>query len=180
MARVGITILALVLSLIHDTTQQLHRSAYIDLVDANGSGVSGHLSIEQRYPFKTVTIHGWIYGLKKGFHGFHVHQKGALGNNCKDAGGHFNPFKKNHGTPSSLKRHVGDLGNIFTNSDALPTEILIHDKMISLNPNSKANILGLAVVVHSGKDDLGKGGDTGSLKTGNAGSRVACGIIKAQ
>ena len=93
MARVGITILALVLSLIHDTTQQLHRSAYIDLVDANNSGVSGHLSIEQRYPFKTVTIHGWIYGLKKGFHGFHVHQKGALGNNCKDAGGHFNPFK---------------------------------------------------------------------------------------
>ena len=79
-----------------------------------------------------------------------------------------------------MKRHVGDLGNIFTNSDALPTEILIHDKMISLNPNSKANILGLAVVVHSGKDDLGKGGDTGSLKTGNAGSRVACGIIKAQ
>ena len=52
--------------------------------------------------------------------------------------------------------------------------------MISLDPNSKANILGLAVVVHSGKDDLGKGGDTGSLKTGNAGSRVACGIIKAQ
>ena len=79
-----------------------------------------------------------------------------------------------------MKRHVGDLGNIFTNSDALPTEILIHDKMISLNSNSKANILGLAVVVHSGKDDLGKGGDTGSLKTGNAGSRVACGIIKAQ
>ena len=79
-----------------------------------------------------------------------------------------------------MKRHVGDLGNIFTNSDALPTEVLIHDKMISLDPNSKANILGLAVVVHSGKDDLGKGGDTGSLKTGNAGSRVACGVIKAQ
>ena len=65
----------------------------VDLVDANESGVSGRLFIEQRYPFRTVTIHGRVYGLKKGFHGFHVHQNGAVGNNCKDAGGHFNPFK---------------------------------------------------------------------------------------
>ena len=68
-------------------------SGYIDLVEANESGVSGRLFIEQRYPFRTVTIHGRIYGLKKGLHGFHVHQNGELGNNCKDAGGHFNPFK---------------------------------------------------------------------------------------
>jgi len=33
------------------------------------------------------------------------------------------------------------------------------------------------VVIHAGKDDLGKGGDEGSLKTGNAGGRVACAVI---
>ena len=79
-----------------------------------------------------------------------------------------------------MERHVGDLGSILTNSDERPTEVVIHDKIISLDPNSPANILGLSIVVHDGEDDLGKGGDAGSLKTGNAGSRLACGIIKAQ
>ena len=68
-------------------------SGYVDFVEASESGVKGRLFIEQRYPFKPVTIHGRIYGLKKGFHGFHIHQNGELGNNCKDAGPHFNPFK---------------------------------------------------------------------------------------
>ena len=89
-------------------------------------------------------------------------------------------IQKNHGAPNSLERHVGDLGNILTNSDSLPTDVIIHDKIVSLDPNSPANILGLAIVIHSGEDDLGKGGDPSSLKTGNAGSRLACGIIEIQ
>ena len=76
MAILGVTILALVLCLIHDTTQQLQRSAYIELIDANESGVRGHLSLAQRYPFKTVTIHGWTYGLKKGFHRDAISEEG--------------------------------------------------------------------------------------------------------
>ena len=41
----------------------------------------------------TVLIEGSVFGLTSGKHGFHVHQKGQLGNGCKDAGGHFNPFE---------------------------------------------------------------------------------------
>ena len=89
-------------------------------------------------------------------------------------------LQKNHGAPNSLERHVGDLGSILTNSDESPTEVVVHDKIISLDPDSPANILGLSIVIHSGEDDLGKGGDAGSLKTGNAGARVACGVIKTQ
>jgi Cu-Zn family superoxide dismutase len=71
-------------------------------------------------------------------------------------------------------RHVGDLGNIEANDDGLVT-LNMQDSHISLSgPNS---IIGRAFVVHEKEDDLGKGGDEGSLKTGNAGGRVTCGII---
>ena len=53
--------------------------------------------------------------------------------------------------------------------------------MISLGDGGRHDVAGLAVVVHAGEDDLGRGrGDKeeGSKKTGNAGGRVACGIIE--
>ena len=74
---------------------------------------------------------------------------------------------------------MGDLGNIITQSDNQPTEVDIRDEIISLKTDSSTSILGLAIVIHGGKDDLGKGGDTESLKTGNAGSRIACGVIES-
>ena len=40
-----------------------------------------------------VLVRGFIKGLSRGSHGFHIHTKGQLGNKCKDAGSHFNPFK---------------------------------------------------------------------------------------
>ena len=91
---------------------------------------------------------------------------------------HTTNFQKTHGDPFSLNRHVGDLGNIITFSSKLPTEVFIFDKLITLETGKANGILDRAVVVHAGEDDLGGGGDEGSLKTGNAGGRVACGIIK--
>ena len=76
-----------------------------------------------------------------------------------------------------MERHAGDLGNILTYSDSLPTEVFIFDRLISLADGADNNILGRAVVVHAGEDDLGRGGDEESRKTGNAGARVACGVI---
>lgn len=80
----------------------------------------------------------------------------------------------NHGAPTDLVRHVGDLGNIQAGPDGV-ARIHILDNMISLcGPNS---IIGRAFVLHSNADDLGRGGNPESLKTGNAGSRIGCGII---
>ena len=66
--------------------------AAVNLLPAGDSGVSGKLLIEEQSD-GTVSIIGSINGLKAGKHGFHVHAYGELGNDCTDAGGHFNPFE---------------------------------------------------------------------------------------
>ncbi|KAB7496026.1 Superoxide dismutase [Cu-Zn] [Armadillidium nasatum] len=129
-----------------------------------------------------ICMRSWtskISGLTPGLHGFHIHEKGDLGNNCKNAGGHFNPFGYNHGDPRDLKRHIGDLGNIDADQNG-EAVVNIYDQQATLNPSSRAYVGDLAIVVHSGEDDLGRGGNAESLKTGNAGSRIGCGIIEVQ
>lgn len=74
-------------------TRAVGRRAIVNLSSASNSGVQGHLILDQASPNGPVLIRGLISGLKSGKHGFHVHAKGQLSNDCKDAGPHFNPFK---------------------------------------------------------------------------------------
>ena len=79
---------------------------------------------------------------------------------------------------------MGDLGNIFTPKNRLTglpesTVISLLDNVISLDKEAENGIIGKTFVVHADEDDLGMGGDEGSLKTGNAGKRLACGIVEA-
>jgi Cu-Zn family superoxide dismutase len=73
-----------------------------------------------------------------------------------------------------MERHVGDLGNIAADSSGV-ANFSFSDSRISLDGIN--NIIGRALVVHNGTDDLGRGGTDESRKTGNAGVGVACGVI---
>jgi len=139
------------------------------------SPVSGTVTFEQTAPGKPVTITGNIKGLDPNAgRGFHVHVSGDLSGGCLTAGGHFNPYSKTHGAPTDAARHVGDLGNIQSDASGAANFVLT-DKLISLN--GLTSVVGRSVVVHAGTDDLGRGNNDESLKTGNAGGRAACGVI---
>jgi len=137
-------------------------------------GVSGVVRLNQPATDSPTTITGEIKGLTQGQHGFHVHEFGDNTQGCTSAGGHFNPFGRTHGGPRDETRHVGDLGNVEADASGV-AKFEFSDRMITLNgPHS---VIGRTMVVHEKVDDLGKGGNDESLKTGNAGPRLACGVI---
>ena len=113
-----------------------------------------------------------IEGLTPGDHGFHVHEFGdCSAPDGTSAGAHFNPTKKPHGAPDNAERHVGDLGNITADESGKAHYDRI-DTVIELNGEN--TIVGRSVIVHAKADDFV------SQPAGNAGSRIACGVIEAE
>jgi len=142
----------------------------------NDNGVTGVVHFKDTG--NGVKIKYNITGLSDGEHGFHIHEYGDLTDGCQSACAHFNPFGTTHGGLDSAERHEGDLGNIISKSGVAQGSLLA--KSLSLDPHSITFIVGRMIIVHQDRDDLGLGGDAESLKTGNAGKRMACGVIGFQ
>lgn len=123
-----------------------------------------------------IKIDVFLTGLKpNSLHGFHVHEAGDLTDKCTSMCAHFNPYGLTHGCPGMKERHAGDLGNLQTNNKG-EAKYSFLDDVIKLR-GSKANILGRGLIIHEDPDDCGQGGNADSLKTGNAGKRIACAVI---
>lgn len=116
-----------------------------------------------------IEVVAQIEGLAAGRHGFHIHQLGdCTAPDGTSAGGHFNPDGTPHGAPGDAERHVGDLGNAEADEAGM-AQYQRTDNVIALS--GAHSIIGRAVIVHAGEDDLV------TQPTGNAGPRIACGVI---
>ncbi len=134
---------------------------------ASGSNVMGTVTFMKSGD--EVKVVADVTGLTPGKHGFHIHEFG----DCSDpkaasAGGHFNPAHHQHGAPDAGDRHAGDLGNIEADSSG-KAHLEWTDKVMKLNGTD--SIVGHAVIVHEKTDDLK------TQPTGDAGGRIACGVI---
>lgn len=117
-----------------------------------------------------VKVVAEIEGLTPGKHGFHIHEFGDCSSaDGTSAGSHFNPTQKGHGGPTDDIRHAGDMGNIHADENGKGhLEYLDH----SISLEGEQSIIGKSMIIHANEDDFK------TQPTGNAGARLACGVIE--
>ena len=146
--------------------------ASVALAPSSGSMVSGKLML---MPMGDgVHITGEIGGLApNSTHGFHIHEKGdCSAADASSAGGHFNPGGDSHGRASAPHHHLGDNDNLVADANGV-AHVNAHFANAVLGGSGADDIVGKAVVVHANADDYT------SQPSGNAGARIACGVITA-
>ncbi len=100
----------------------------------------------------------------------HLHEHGDCGDAGKGAHGHWNPTNEAHGKWGSAAYHSGDIGNVQLDSEGKGT-VTVSSNRWTIGGDETTNVLGRAVIVHSGVDDYK------TQPTGDAGSRIGCGVI---
>jgi Cu-Zn family superoxide dismutase len=104
-------------------------------------------------------------------HAFHIHEVGDCSSgDGMSTKGHFNPLAKPHAHYSTPERHAGDMPALKADANGRAHLDTTLDVM-SVNPGPES-IVGRGLIVHAGSDDYK------TQPTGNAGARVACGIIQ--
>lgn len=141
--------------------------AIASLHPTQGSSVGGTVTFTKSGD--EVKIVADVTGLTPGKHGFHIHEYGDCSSpDGSAAGGHFNPTNNPHAGHDIAQRHEGDLGNLEADSSG-KAHLELTDTMITMSGDK--SIIGRGIIVHEKEDDLK------SQPVGNAGGRVACGVI---
>ncbi len=163
-------ILPALLALVMSGAMAKDKPAKAGLKDASGANV-GTATLRETNGGVLVSVK--LTGVKPGVHGIHIHTVGKCDAPAfTSAGGHFNPAHKHHGAMNPEGKHGGDLPNITVAANGKGS---LKETVSGINLGTGENGLfhtgGTAVVVHADPDDMK------SDPAGNAGVRVACGVI---
>jgi Cu-Zn family superoxide dismutase len=140
-----------------------------ELKDAQGKSVGQVTLTETAHG---VLIHASLMSVPAGTHAFHVHATGTCVPPFTSAGGHFNPGTSQHGMMNPMGMHAGDMPNVQVPADGnLEFDVLNSAVTLKAGANSLFKDGGTALVLHGGADDYK------SDPAGNAGPRIACGVI---
>jgi Cu-Zn family superoxide dismutase len=143
--------------------------ATADIKDASGKSLGEAVLVQHD---GAVEIDMTLTGLPKGMHAFHIHEIGRCDPPFESAGGHFNPEGKKHGKDNPAGPHAGDLPNIdVPDSGRVKLQVAVKGVSIDGGPGALLDGDGAALVVHEGVDDYK------TDPAGNAGKRLACGVI---
>jgi Cu-Zn family superoxide dismutase len=167
-----ITLTAVALAAACQSTPQEPLRATAALQPTKGNKAFGEATFEAAEGNK-VRVIVFAQGLRPNQeHGFHIHEAGDCSSgDGMSAKGHFNPHGKPHGNPSSAERHAGDLPSLKAGKDGrAKLDVTVDAISIGSGPG---NIVGRGLIIHADPDDYK------TQPTGNAGARLACGVIKA-
>ncbi len=149
--------------------------AVAEMLDEKGQKLG---TAEFRQVGKVVTIRMQVSGLPPGVHALHIHEKAechaADGEAFGAAGGHFNPTNKKHGFDNPEGPHAGDLPNFTVAADGTAT-VEVENVHVTLEEGPAHSLFhpgGTCLVIHAGPDD------NKTDPAGNAGARLACGVIR--
>lgn len=149
----------------------LNRLAVARVEPTEGNEAMGLVSFIETEGEPGIRIVARLTGLADGDHGFHIHENGdCSAPDASSAGDHFNPANEPHGGPEEQARHRGDLGNVTAMDGEAMLDIT--DEQLSFDGDN--SVVGKAILVHAGQDDL----DT--QPSGDSGDPIACGVIEVQ
>ncbi len=164
-------VVGLFLALVLGCGQSPPTTAKATLINPQGQKV-GQATLTQTPQGVKIVLQ--VDNLPPGVHAFHIHEKGVCTTpGFESAAGHFNPFGKHHGLKNPAGPHAGDLPNITVGPDGKANVEAVAN-LVTLKEGQKNALFqpgGTSLVIHAGPDDYV------SDPAGNAGPRIACGVI---
>jgi len=145
--------------------------AHADFINSQGQKI-GTAALTQAGDGVKIDVN--LTQLPPGTHAFHIHTVGKCEvPDFKSAGGHFNPARKQHGNDNPNGSHAGDMSNFEVGADGTAKFSTVN-KSVTLDQgaNSLFHEGGTALVIHEKADDYK------TDPTGNAGNRIACGVVQ--